>query len=269
MFLQLEHNVPDVYVEKSRDFQLLCRILDVVLNAAAERASGIVDNLDVDTIEEELLYPLVRRMGFTSKQYFPPRVLKNIAENFPHIIKNKGTIKAIEEAAYTILSAEQAIKYLEVKYNPESAQVTILTSAGKELSDSYIDQLTALLEFIMPAGVVWTYVPSVTTFEEKTDKINNTAKIIRFRGIGAAIAHIIQTQNNILNKGDGLTSRGVDWDELNSKLGYHVDWNIDPKNIPPTESGVEQFYSKVNVVKIIRNEPQPQNVNQIGIDEKE
>lgn len=261
MFIQLEHNVPEIYAEKSRDFQLLCRIISIVLNAAAERSSGIIDNIDVDTVEESLLYPLVRKLGFTSGSYFPPKVLKNIAENFPHIIRNKGTLRAIREAVYSVISAEQDVRYLELSYNSQQHELSILTSA----SDRYLDYVTALLEFVMPTGIVWNYVPNITVTINYQDNPKATAGIIRFKGIQKAISHIIQQASDIIGEGEELTERGVDWDEL--EKSYKVIWGADPD--VKTTGDPPKFYSKVNVAKIIRTEQTKQSKNAIGIARKD
>lgn len=257
MFIQLEHNVPDIYIEKSRDFQLLCRIIDIVINAAAERSSGMIDNLDVDTIEENLLYLLVRKMGFTSHKYFPPKVLKNIAEIFPYCIRNKGTVDAIKKAVYAVVSAERDVRYLDVQYNSQDVSIQIATSA----SNIYIDYIAALLEFIMPAGVRWNYFPGVTIYAEHTDDVKVNAGVVRFRGFGAVVSRIIREVATIIPEyKKGLNSWGVDWDELKDK--YTKAWNTE------REKGdkVNGFYSKVNVAKIIKNNPEGNNT--IIIDNK-
>ena len=259
MFLQLEHNVPDVYVEKSRDFQLICRVLNIVLNAAIERCSGMLDNLDVDTIDENLLYLMARKQGFVSNHYFPPKVLKNIIEVFPDIIRKKGTEEAIREAVYAVISAGQDIQELTVSYNSEGNIITILTDAG----DDYLEYISCLLDFIIPAGIRWKYSPNLRRVTQYQDDTASSALIIRFRGIGDVISHIIHDKSDLLLEVEKATQRGIDWGELENS--YKLDnWNGALKDLK--ELSVSPFYSKVNVAKIVRSKPVE---SKLGIDEKE
>ena len=259
MFLQLEHNVPDIYVEKSRDFQLLCRIINIIINAMAEKSANLISNLDVDDIDEELLYPLVRKLGFTTHKYFPSNTLKNIAENFPRLIRNKGTLGAVRDAVYTVISSNQTVKILNVYYNSFDKKLTIVSDA----SNKYLEYISELLEFIIPIGVSWDYIQNVNIIKNVETKIKVASEIVRFRGIGDAISHIIQSNSNIIlgNNGndDDLAARGVDWDKLNY---YKTSWDGNSGK-PGTSSNV--FYSKVNIAKIIIK--QPKN-NEIDIDKE-
>lgn len=114
MFIKLLENTPEIYGEESRDFQLLCRILDIYINGAIEKASKINSNLNTDYIEEKLLPLLARKLGFNSKIYFPPKMLRNICEVFPDVMRNKGTKSAIFKAAYAVLSANQNVNILKI-----------------------------------------------------------------------------------------------------------------------------------------------------------
>ena len=45
---KLENNVPNYYVDESRDFQLLCRVLDIYLKGCLSKSSYIPYQLDLD-----------------------------------------------------------------------------------------------------------------------------------------------------------------------------------------------------------------------------
>lgn len=57
-----ENNVPQVYVEQSRDFQLFCRLLDVVVNSVRYDTTAI-NHISVDCIDDRLVYLMLSRMG--------------------------------------------------------------------------------------------------------------------------------------------------------------------------------------------------------------
>ena len=87
MEFKIEKNVPDVYVSESRDFQLLCRVLDIYLVGCLNRASNMKYQLDLDKCSENLLWAIANMQGFVTNVYIPPNVLRNICKVFPYCIK--------------------------------------------------------------------------------------------------------------------------------------------------------------------------------------
>lgn len=55
-----ENNVPPVYVEDSRDFQLFCKLLDLIVNSVRYESTSI-NHLSVDCIDDKLLNLLASR----------------------------------------------------------------------------------------------------------------------------------------------------------------------------------------------------------------
>lgn len=252
MLLQLEHNTPEIYSEESRDFQLLCRILNIFLNALIEKTNKIVYDTSTDTLDENLLFLMARRLGFTTHKYFPATILKNICENFPYLINHKGTKDAIEKAAYTVLSANQDVVYLEVKMEPSLHSINIQSNASYE----DLEYLNELLTFIVPAGVQWKYVSKLLSEVIYKGTIENLsgggrAGRSRLRGIGESVSRIIKNSDWIL-KDPNL--------DPNSSAGYnegHVptrNWTNDL--IPETpKPSFTKFHSKVNVARIVKENP--------------
>ncbi len=253
MFLQLEHNTPEVYSEKSRDFQLFCRIFNIYLNALIEQSNKIIYNTDVDSLNENLLYLKARRLGFTTHKYFPPNILRNICETFPSLIRRKGTEQAIKDAVYTILSVNNLVTLLGIdRLNPDDKnEISIISN----VEDAEIDYISELLSFIVPAGVKWNYVANVTKEETRKLPIEFVDTIVRFRGIGNTIARIMSTPFPGANNNNYTPARGIDWDYLYDN-GYNRDWGEEKENFKKPggdDAKTQPFYSKINVVKIVRN----------------
>ena len=265
MFLQLEQNTPEIYNEKSRDFQLLCRIINIYLNALIEQSNKIVYNTDTDTLDERLLYLRARKLGFTTHKYFPPTILRNICENFPSLIRRKGTRQSILDAVYTILSANNLVTLLSIGEDNQADPylINIISNVG----DEEIEYISELLSFIIPAGVLWTYTAGVN--QEIPYKLTPELvdAVVRFRGIGNTVARIMRSpfDNNNLT----VTSRGVDWNyfidtKKHSDYTYITAWGGNP-TIPNKEGGedtgdatVQPFYSKINIVKVISSNTETQ-----------
>ena len=110
----LENNVPNIYTEVSRDFQLFCKIFNIYLGANLNRACTVPYILDVDKCDESLLYALANMQGFVTDKYIPPNVLRSICKVFPFCIKRKGTRRAIEVMSQAVLSTDRLVYQVSV-----------------------------------------------------------------------------------------------------------------------------------------------------------
>ena len=64
--LRLQGEVPDPYVEQSRDFQLLVRLYDCVINSTKFDVDSIKKITDTSKIRTNLLSLLQTKLGFFS-----------------------------------------------------------------------------------------------------------------------------------------------------------------------------------------------------------
>lgn len=198
MPFRLEDNVPEIYVEKSRDFQLLCRVLDIFLAAAIERSARISGDWDLSSLDEALLPLAARKLGFTEFSYFPPKVLRSICKSYAHIVRNKGTLRAVREAAYAVLAADQDIYNLEVTresteqvYSAGKGGVTVKLSASAK-EEANLAYLEKLLPYVLPAGVELTNSIEITNaLSAKVPPIYSVVAISRIRGVGKSISAVV------------------------------------------------------------------------------
>lgn len=103
---RLHDNVPEVYIQQSRDFQLISRVYDAVVSGIKYDTDTIVNLLDASKARDSILPLMCTKIGFFTREELDAQVLKYIIASFPHIIKHKGTQKGIELAVNTILKAE-------------------------------------------------------------------------------------------------------------------------------------------------------------------
>lgn len=159
MEFQLENNVPNIYTEVSRDFQLFCKIFDIYLGANLNRARTVPYILDVDKCDESLLYALADMQGFVTDKYIPPNVLRNICKVFPFCIKRKGTKEAIEVMSQAVLSTDRLVYRVSVdlvreeideKRNSKAVYKIYIQCNTTQIG--YIPYLKEALRFIIPAG---------------------------------------------------------------------------------------------------------------------
>ena len=164
MEFKFEKNVPNVYVDESRDFQLLCRILDIYLTGNQNRIADILNQLDLDISSESLLWAVANKQGFTTKKYFPPEVLRNVCRVFPYCIRNKGTIESIRVAALAVLSVDRLLSDIRVSLmqgegttESTGTYVYITCTVPGVYNSPYIEYLEEVLKFILPCGWGVTY----------------------------------------------------------------------------------------------------------------
>lgn len=149
---RLQDNVPEVYVNSSRDFQLLCRVYDCWHGANKFKIDSITNILDPETASDDVLELLATRVGFFPRIHIDGNVLRNIISAFPYIIKNKGTTLGITEAVNCILKSE---------IDPKSTASVILTIADnnvdiKTMNDIYNKAaLKEVLRYVLPFGYTY------------------------------------------------------------------------------------------------------------------
>ena len=93
---RLQNNVPDVYVNKSRDFQIFCRLVDLYFATTKNGADGVLKTLSATTCPDNLLQLLQSKVGYVSYDvtvYIEQ--LRKILDVFPYLIKQKGTYAGI------------------------------------------------------------------------------------------------------------------------------------------------------------------------------
>lgn len=191
MSVQLENMVPEYYVDRSRDFQLLCRCLNIFLGASEENSKKIITNWSVDTLDESLLPLMARKLGFLADSYIPPKILRNICKAYPHIIKYKGTLQAVREAAYAVFSAYQEVYSLNVSLSSDATTPynLVITSNASQGDEQYLD---LILPFIVPAGMTWSYVLGLSNRPQYISSVTPEVYITRLRGYGIAISKVMR-----------------------------------------------------------------------------
>lgn len=173
MLFKLEENVPDVYVEMSRDFQLLCRVYDIFVNSNIITQSKIRQQLNIEQIDDKLLKLLAGRLGFNSDNYIPTEVMRSILLQFPFMIKNKGTKVGIEQAIKSVIkqtSRVNSVYVSDITIATGEIKVTVESDDASAVDMSY---LSNVLKYVVPVG----YTVNVAVSQTSA----NTAVTFNFR----------------------------------------------------------------------------------------
>lgn len=245
MSVQLENMVPEYYVNRSRDFQLLCRTLNVFLGASEEQSRKIVNNWDIETLDESLLPLMARKLGFLGNDYIPPKILRNICKAWPRILRYKGTIQAVREAAYAVFSAYQEIYSLEVAKKEGDPSTIVIISSASQGDEYYLD---LILPYIVPAGMAWEYILGLVRKTAVQTSYSPKNEIYRIRGVGGTISRVMgNISADDLGTVDNKST--VEWKE--SLPSREV-------NIPPSPPIPPHPYSRVGFAQITNS------INNVG-----
>ncbi len=156
---RLQENTPEVYTKQSRDFQLFCRIYDVINNTIRFNALSTSNLLDPLKTSDKMLPLLATKVGFFPKNEYNTEALRQVISSFPYIVKYKGSKKGIEMALNVILKIENNYQESIVNIDAQNSIVNIYTKTkiqGEEL-------LRDVLSYILPIG----YDLTVNTYTEK------------------------------------------------------------------------------------------------------
>lgn len=158
---RLQNNVPDIYVEKSRDFQLLCRLYDCIIDGVKFDVDSMIDILDTNKCRNNILPLLKEKLGFFSDYQFNDDAIRSILKAFPLMIKNKGSLKSIEQAIEVykkitnfngritvVMNKERQTKYGQLLYD-----YSLIINIESSLKDTSI--LDEMLKYLLPAGMMY------------------------------------------------------------------------------------------------------------------
>lgn len=154
---RLQENTPDVYSHKSRDFQLLCNVFDVLNGGVKHDIDTIPQILDTQLCNDKLLPLLQTKLGFFSNRSFTSTELRIILSAFKQMVRDKGSILGIREAIEIYLKIIDAKTHYKINFvNKEKDNDLILNSyiitVSLEGQLSQLSTLSELLKYVLPAG---------------------------------------------------------------------------------------------------------------------
>ena len=161
MFYQTKNNIPEVYINESRDFQLISSALDSIYNYLLSNKSKMDYLDDLELVDAKLLDLIKDYLGFFTDQYYPENLLRSILINFPYMIKNKGSYNGVKIAIEALQNAFTSISYINIIRTGESKDNTSLTgfdnstfeisTDGVIINQNYIDEVLA---YVLPIGAL-------------------------------------------------------------------------------------------------------------------
>lgn len=190
--IKLQDLTPAIYYTKSRDFQFIGRLYDIVLNSVKTNAANLY-NLPVGkNMDEQLLNLLAFTLGFKPTKQYNSKQLLAICESLPSILRNKGNLQALVLAVNALLAAEGIKQPLDYSITPKK---NITLYVAQELKD--LTLLTDLLDYLLPAGLDCVII-------KETQVYNTSETLVAVR------SYVTVTQPSE----DGKTIVGIDSDTM-------------------------------------------------------
>lgn len=178
---RFQDNVPEIYINESRDFQILSRLSDTLFSGVKYDVDSIVNIIDAMSIKDRMLDLLCTKVGFFPRVEIDNQVLKYILASFPYIIKNKGTKLGIEAAINAILKAESnpdATKSPQIDVNKidNEGKKLYLISIYPAIQIYNTIALKEVLRYVIPAGYSYKVLPyrSILSSKDTPDIISQS-----------------------------------------------------------------------------------------------
>ena len=185
--IKVQDNVPSVYYNNSRDFQLLGRTLEVILNYIKMNVDIMEGNYRISNLNQVLTPYLLKTLGFESERVYTNIDLLLLARAFKHIMYKKGTKQALVDIVNLVLRSLHIEEDYEVivptidtnNIRPQmddnmlSELYTIVIMLPSSLQDTKL--IEDLLDYILPTGFVYKFITLQDRQKYKT-KLTSTIK---------------------------------------------------------------------------------------------
>ena len=177
--------VPEVYYKRSRDFQFLGRLYDVIFNYI-KMNSNIVGTIPYGSDIDNELVPLVcTTLGFKQIHEYNTKQLKELCSIFSLCLRNKGNLKSIQDLLNLLLNVEDESEEAHVEvdlHNPYLLNIFLPTS----VTDTSLFE--DMLLYLLPAGMSYRIVKEVRIKNQATDKVYFESELIGKQSVVAVKA---------------------------------------------------------------------------------
>ena len=203
MILKSEKFIPNVY--KSRDYQALLALLDIVINTTKFEIDNLLDLYDSDVCPSEELPYLANFIGYIYNYTDTIQENRNIIKNFIAMIRNRGSETGITLAAALSLSGSDNkdfisdLAHLNIMMHYDTGLIEILYPREKT-------KVRNLLDWVRPVGMYIDLTPGTIITNKSAISVSDRVSV------------------NVIPYKDTQFS-GVEWDSINfSRVTNYVDF---------------------------------------------
>ena len=239
-FIRLQENVPEVYINASRDFHLLCRLYDCMINSVKFSIDGVLRVINTRLCSNALLSLLQTKLGFFTEKDFSYDEIRYVLRAFPDIIKYKGSKRGILQAVYVFCKLKhiQTIPNIEIinKQNDKPIyQINIILYATPQ--DTTL--LSEIFRYILPTGYTVRY-------SWRTKEATRVYETYSFNDI--VNAYVIDNLNTLENK------------PSNSIIRSKADIYSTISNADNLDSAKERTINAFDTIQIVNKQEESEDV---------
>ncbi len=178
--IKTQNLTPEIYYQRSRDFQLFGRLFDVAVNSVKASADMIYTLDNMSFTGTKLVGLLATTLGFKQKHEYSIAQLKAVCSILPTILKKKGTLEAITMVCTAILKAEGLTDKFEFFKDENDPLHYILLLPQLQNITLLID----LLSYIWPAGATITITESGSILKQEPTTVSTISSQINYLDTG-------------------------------------------------------------------------------------
>lgn len=172
---RLQDNVPDIYVDKSRDFQLFCRLYDSVFGGVKFSIDSLQNASSTRMCDESLLPLLKTKVGLFTDLTVDSDELRSLLEAFPYIIRYKGSKLGLDRIL-NVYSRIMKISGFSCSYDiAELKNFKLKLIVNKKPENDKL--LLELLKIILPSGYIVDYEISDVNSSTETLYVNDKLEV--------------------------------------------------------------------------------------------
>lgn len=213
--IKLKNLTPHVYSDQSRDFQFIERLFDVVLNSVKTASDNLYALPISDDSDEQLLTLMSLTLGFKSRHHYNNAQLRALCTCFSEILRNKGSLYAIDAVGKALLNAEGITDEMTIGKN-DSDPFALDIYVPQDLSDTNL--LEDVFDYVLPAGMSYNIIrelklripaiTALTTQDEVTiyDNNNNVRTTDTFADVVDSTVSTVATKDNLTTLGSSISS---------------------------------------------------------------
>lgn len=269
--IRIENNVPTVYCNESRDFQLLARLYTAVVNGVKFDIDTIEYLTDTAKCKSSVLALLQSKLGFFTQRTYEDDKLRYVLQAFPVMVKNKGSLKGIQQCIDTFLKVYQIRTNVVVWATQDSTQVynvtvddhTIIVGLNEALKGG-LTLLYDMLRYVLPTGF-GLYIYFYRAISDSIFLIDKNKATLLF--VSDDINSNVRT---MLSKEWVKYGSGTDrWQDraiscTNNNLKITIDWDIYQRKVYPTVSDID-FFTFTDAGWVYNNKTTQVNLEDYGI----
>ena len=181
--IRTQEMVPDWYIEKSRDFQVLCRLYDFTLNALKYNINTMQSLTDTKSVKDTALPLVGDKFGIYDKEAASNRQL---LDALPGALRDKGSLQSVTTLLNAFMESLDVFDYVLAFHSKDKKSaaelsellrrdvqpysIIIVLSTFPSLSNLHI--LDEYLKMVIPTGMIVEYMFGLEETSIETFKYN-------------------------------------------------------------------------------------------------